>query len=278
VHQDLWDGVKARQLVVKRATRPDRQHGKVWERRRPRFLLSGLVKCGACGGGYTTISKTLYGCANARNKGTCGNWLNIRRDVLEATILDGLKHHLMDPGLFKVFCEEFTKSVNRLRGARAAERTHKEAELRTTKSRLRRIVDAIAEGVPALTLKDELLALETKMATLEQELAGCREEPVRLHPNMAEAYRKAVEDLAALLRSEDDKQEAFEAIRGLVDRIVISPEQGKVRVDLHGEIAAILKLAQATKNPARDLADRAEQLVMVAGACNHRELTLPVPI
>ena len=58
---------------------------------------------------------------------------------------------------------------------------------------------------------------------------------------------------AEVLRSENDKEEAFEA---------------------NGEIA-ILKLAQDSKNPARDLADRAEQLVMVAGACNHRELTLP---
>jgi hypothetical protein len=58
------------------------------------------------------------------------------------------------------------------------------------------------------------------------------------------------EELAALVQSEEDKQDAFEAIRGLVDRIVLSPERGKLRVDLHGEIAAIiLRLAQAGKTP-----------------------------
>jgi hypothetical protein len=36
------------------------------------------------------ISRTLLGCAAARNKGTCTNRLNIRRDTLEATILHGL--------------------------------------------------------------------------------------------------------------------------------------------------------------------------------------------
>jgi hypothetical protein len=66
---------------------------------------------------------------------------------------------------------------------------------------------------------------------------------------MAKVYRKQVEELAALLQSEDDKQEAFEAIRGLVEQIVLSPEQGNLRVDLHGEIAAILRLAQAGKTP-----------------------------
>jgi site-specific DNA recombinase len=261
VAQDLWDRVKDRQSAVKRHTRPDhQQRARVWERRRPRFLLSGLIKCGACGGGYTMVSRTLYGCSNARNKGTCDNWLNIRRDALEATILDGLKRHLMDPELFKLFCEEFTNALNRLRGDRAAEHTRKEAELRTIKSRLRRIVDAIAEGVPALTLKEGLLSLETRKVMLEQDLAGWREEPVRLHPNMAEVYRKKVDELASLLQGEVDKQEAFEAIRGLIDRIVLSPEHGQLKVDLHGEIAAILMLSQV---PAGDL--RAEQLVMVAG-------------
>jgi hypothetical protein len=66
---------------------------------------------------------------------------------------------------------------------------------------------------------------------------------------MADVYHKQFEELAALVQSEEDKQDAFEAIRGLVDRIVLSPERGKLRVDLHGEIAAILRLAQAGKKP-----------------------------
>jgi site-specific DNA recombinase len=30
---------------------------------RPRFLLSGLVTCGVCGGGFTITAKDRYGCA-----------------------------------------------------------------------------------------------------------------------------------------------------------------------------------------------------------------------
>jgi plasmid stabilization system protein ParE len=143
----------------------------------------------------------------------------------------------------------WSAGLNQLRGAKAAERTRKEAELRMIESRLRRIVDAIADGVTALTLRDELLALETRKVALEPELAGWREEPVRLHSEYGRRYHKQVEELAALVQSEEDKQDAFEAIRGLVDRIVLSPERGKLRVDLHGEIAAILRLAQAGKKP-----------------------------
>jgi len=48
-----------------------------------RYLLSGLLICGSCGGGFSTISQHHNGCSTARNKGTCDNLLTIRRDILE---------------------------------------------------------------------------------------------------------------------------------------------------------------------------------------------------
>ena len=100
VDQMLWDGVKARQKELACDTRPDlRAEKPFWERQRPRFLVSGLAKCGCCEASYVKISQNLFGCAAARNKGTCDNRLNgIRIDALEAAILDGLKHRLMAPG------------------------------------------------------------------------------------------------------------------------------------------------------------------------------------
>ena len=85
------------------------------ERRRPKHLFTGLVKCGCCGGGYLMISKDMLGCTNARTKGTCDNRLNIRRDTLEQSVLNGLDKHLMEPELYKEFCEEFTREVNKAR-------------------------------------------------------------------------------------------------------------------------------------------------------------------
>jgi site-specific DNA recombinase len=41
--------------------------------------------------------------------------VNIRRDVLEASVLNGLRQHFFEPALFAEFCEEFTREVNRLR-------------------------------------------------------------------------------------------------------------------------------------------------------------------
>ena len=106
-------------------------------------------------------------------------------------MLNGLRHHLMDPELFKEFCAEYTRELNRLRGDESARREQLARELRQVERRLRRMVEAIADGVPARTLKDELLALEARQEQLEAELAAAPEpQPTLLHPNLAEVYRQ----------------------------------------------------------------------------------------
>ena len=184
IEQGLWDAVKQRQAEVMLG--PQRTKTKPWDRRRPRYLLSGLAQCGACGGGYVQISKTHLGCATARNKGTCDNRLGIGREPLERTILDALKQHLMHPELFKEFCAEFVKEVNRLRQDQAGQRSALEAELACVARRLRKIVDAIAEGVSARSLKEELIGLEAREDEIKVKLAATPEPKVYLAPNMAD--------------------------------------------------------------------------------------------
>jgi DNA invertase Pin-like site-specific DNA recombinase len=121
VEQDVWEATNERQRRL--AYKPPSEAGEntLNARRRPKHLFAGLVRCGCCGGGYTMISKDLLGCATARNKGTCDNRLNIRRDALEKSILTGLNTHLMAPDLFKEFCQEFTREVNRRRIERSSD-------------------------------------------------------------------------------------------------------------------------------------------------------------
>jgi hypothetical protein len=148
---------------------------------------------GVCNGGYVQISQTHIGCATARNKGTCYNRLGISREALEQTILEGLKQHLMDPELFKEFCAEFIKEVNRLRRGQAGLRAALDSEMARIGRRIRKIVDAIADGVPARSIKDELLGLEAREDEVKVILAATPEPKVYLAPNMAEIYRQRAE-------------------------------------------------------------------------------------
>jgi site-specific DNA recombinase len=251
VHQDVWDKVKARQQTLAYETSEPGQNA-LNERRRPKYLFAGLVKCGCCGGGYTMISKDLLGCATSRNKGTCDNRRNIRRDALEASVLGGLRTHLMDPELFKEFCSEFTREVNRLRIERGAGLTVMRAELPRIDRELDKLMKLIlaSDDIDASKrVMKQMKELETRKEYLEKALAEAVEPPPLLHPNVAEIYRQRISTLYESLRGEGDKAEAAEAFRTLVDQVTLVPTEDELAIVLRGDLAAILRFAANKKNP-----------------------------
>ncbi|OPH12305.1 hypothetical protein FE88_24405, partial [Azospirillum brasilense] len=198
----------------------------------------------------------------------CGNRVNIRRDVLEATVLDSLRQRLMEPKLFKAFCEEFTAELNRLHAVESSTVDQAKAELARVERRMGKLVDAIAEGVPARSVKDELVRLEARQEELRLALAEApaKRRPL-LHPNMAELYRARVTALQDALTTPDTQAEAAELIRSLIGAVVLTPEDGTLRVDLHGALAGILALCSGTRKAGPvSGAGLAEQIKLVAGA------------
>ena len=269
IGQELWERAKSRQRAVKRDTRPDVQGDlPVRARRRPKYLFSGLMRCGCCGGAYTKISANLFGCATARNKGTCSNRTNIRTNALEGAVLDGLRGRLMDPELFKTFVEEFTREFNRLSNSRGTRTEAAKTELARVERRVRKIVDAIADGVAPRTLKDELLSLEQRQDELKAEIASAVAPAPLIHPNLAEVYRRKVAELHIVLSSEATRAEAMEQVRALVEEITLTPDAEGLRLDIKGELAGILQLASAQKGTAASRVGSgrlAEQVKVVAG-------------
>ncbi len=219
------------------------------DRRRPKHLFAGLVKCGGCGGGYAMISKDLLGCATARNKGTCDNRLNIRRDALEASILNGLRKHLMEPDLFKEFCDEFTREVNRLRIERGADLEGWKQELKRIDRELDKIVDAILQGFPPSKLKDKAETLEARKAALAEKLANAEEPPPLLHPNMAVIYAERIASLYENLQHDDTRGQAAEILRSLVSEVTLVADNGALAIILRGDLGAILRFAAGRKDP-----------------------------
>jgi site-specific DNA recombinase len=269
VPQDLWERVKARQTSLRRDTRPDARGDRpFWDKQRPRYLVSGLAKCGACGGSYVKISKNLFGCAATRNSGTCDNRLNIRIDVLQRTILDGLRERLMEPELFKEFCTEFHRELNRLQSEGNAELEAQRAELIKIERRTRKLVELIMEDdAPVKALKAELRTLEKRQGDLEQALAVTTAPAPLIHPNLAEVYRQKVAALHEALDDPRSRDEAFDTIRSLIELIRLVPENGDLRIEIKGELGGILSLCEASKTTKPGQGGRAvaEQIKMVAG-------------
>ncbi|MFC7399275.1 hypothetical protein ACFQU1_18875 [Chelatococcus sp. GCM10030263] len=149
------------------------------------------------------ISKDLLSCATARNKGTCDNRLNIRRDALEASVLSGLRTHLMEPELFKEFCDEFTREANRLRIERGAGLAATRDELPRIERELGKLLAAIKAGGPIEAIVEDMKRLEARKAALIDLLSNAEEPTSLLHPNIAEIYRQRVAALYESLQSED---------------------------------------------------------------------------
>ena len=285
VGQNLWDRVKTRQKAIT----PDDAEGapnRLHERVRGRYLFSGLTKCGCCGGGYSMISSTHIGCSTARNKGTCDNRLNIRRDELEARVLNALKGHLMDPALFKEFCDEFTRQMNRRRMEARAGIDAARSELRRIEREFETLMQALLKGtLPEERIKARSDQLEQRKAQVESTLAAAEEPPPVLHPSMAVIYRERVTGLYEALQQEGARATASDVIRSLVSEIVLTPAAGELLVDLRGDLAGILAIASSDKQKPGVLSEAGpellSQVMLVAGTrkrvcynfCSRRSLT-----
>jgi site-specific DNA recombinase len=156
VPDELWAQVKAPQADLdgahsRQPDRPKAEPAPFWSKQRPRYLFSGLMRCGVCGGGFAKISAAHFGCSTARNKGAiaCSNLLTVRRDVLEDTVLSALRERLMAPTLFRDFAESFVEEWNRLQAEASGEQEARTAELVRVTRQIGRLVDAIADGMPA---------------------------------------------------------------------------------------------------------------------------------
>jgi hypothetical protein len=102
--------------------------------------------------------------------------------------------------LFEDFCREYVRELNRLRMEHCAGLSNARTELTTVDREIRKLVQAIKDGVSALSIKDELLSLEARKAELQSRL-NAPEMPELLHPRMADVYREKVGSLAAPLRA-----------------------------------------------------------------------------
>ena len=280
VDPEIWAAVKARQTETKihRNASGEESENQFRDRRRPKYLLSGLTKCGQCGGGYSMVSADQLGCSTARNKGTCTNRINIRRDQLEARVLNALRHHLMDPGLFAEFCAEFTREMNTARMEAGASIASARAELERIAREFDKIMSLYLKDVmPIEVVKEKSDKLQARKMELEAFLASATEPPPLLHPEMASFYRARVGELYVALQvdADDQRNAAAETLRTLIDEIILTPEDGQLTVDVRGDLAGILEISLKRKKPAKKagfagVADvsqglRQSQVEMVAG-------------
>ena len=274
VDDELWNRVQARLGDIRESPRVAKaRESRFWERRRARHLLTGLVKCGCCGSSLAAVGRDYLACPSARSRGTCDNRKGIRRDHLEALVLDGLKERLMQPDMVREFVAAFNEEINRGRRDQELAIEARRRELARIAAKLDGLTNAIADGLRTPGLLKTLEGLEAQKAELEWAIEAAPLPPPRIHPNVAELYRRKVMGLHAALSADDTRAEAAEILRGLIEAILIRPAERGTEIELVGDIVNMLKLP--TKGSS-SLDAHESSVKVVAGACNRLNLLLVV--
>ena len=268
IEDDLWEQVKERQasILAKFETKPGRN--KLNHTHRKKFLLSGLLICSECDGSYTIRGQDRYGCFNHYNRGTCTNNRTIKRQIIETRVIAGLKDKLLAPDLVAEFIKGFQEETNALNHDRELATVQDKAALAKAERSIKAILDAIEDGRYQRSMLDRLDELEKQKDRIEARLAKAPPLLPRIHPNVAEIYRAKIQRLEDALSRPDDAREAAEAMRSLIDKIVLTPgaKRGEVKAELHGELAAILALTSGQKlRPALDEGDMRFSVVAGVG-------------
>ncbi len=250
VDDELWQAARARQAEiattfanVTAGVREHHRQNSLNGARRPRSLLSGLITCGCCGGPYALRGADRFACGNHVGKGTCDNARTIPRADLEARVLAGLKDRLMAPDVVEEAMRAYALETNRLNREKRSNADGWSAELARIEKQIAQMVEAIANGMYHPSMKDKLTGLESRKTELGKLLADVPDDKLDLLPNAAAIYAQKVERLADALNRPEERPEAAQALRMLIEKIVLVPGlgRGEVFATLHGELATIME-------------------------------------
>ncbi|TRO96768.1 recombinase family protein [Glycocaulis profundi] len=230
-----------------------RAQGRPEQQRRRSRPLSGLLRCGSCGGTMTLIGgqQRRYACADHRDTGRCGNGRTFRADEIERRVLSAMKARLLDPEGVRLAVAAYREERERLAAEGRAGRDRLERKIEELRGAEARIIAAIERGVASDAMMDRIPALERERKALQAELGTMDgPAPTALHPNAADAYAGVIARLEHALAgelpelAEDPARlaEAVTAARRLFTAITVSRNEKSGETDLlvEGDLAALI--------------------------------------
>lgn len=221
--------------------------------RRPKRILSGLLRCGACGAGVSTCGKDKSGrtrvrCSAARESGTCPDPKTCYLDTVETVVISVLMAELREPRKVTLFIEAYVAERKHLLATSERRRSTLTRQIAEKQREIDRIVDGFAKGV--LTpddVGDRVHILRAVRQGLERELEIVPKEidVVVLHPHALAQYEAKLGRLREELQDgiDNGNSEGANAIRELVDSVTVFPsrdKQGGVSVNIRGRLNALV--------------------------------------
>ncbi|ABC82106.1 recombinase family protein [Anaeromyxobacter dehalogenans] len=228
VDRETWAQVQARHA------RTAQDHG---ERKRSTspHMLSGLLRCGVCGGALSIVSQrkkggvvySQFGCSvrHSRGPGACANATTTSELGLNAAVLSALRTHLASPDIERWVAEVLAE--------RAAESHAPDlaAEVRAAEVRAEKVADALARIGFSDTLARRLQNEEAKLRELRAQLTRAAPAPKRPAVSVRQVLA-ALEGLDDLAKRHPAQARA--GLQSVVESVTLTPEaeSGRVRATL----------------------------------------------
>jgi len=155
---------------------------------------------------------------------------------------------MLAPELIECFCREFEREYRAIQKSLDEQHKSSDQKLRKLDKQISRLVKAVENGGEFDSIRERLEELEQEKAALRAITPPkqSKELPV-VKPDLIPVYQKKVARLEnTLTESEELRQQAIPILRSLVDKIVLHPGEGRgnLRIELHGQLAAIPNLTE----------------------------------
>lgn len=236
----LWQAAQAR---VKQAQpqRADATKG-AGPGRPPRHLLSGILRCGDCGGPMVIVDRYRYGCSTHKDRGqaACPSRVRVSRSIAETALLAGIRESLLSEAAFQRFQRVVTAELKRaMPDPEAGRRRVVDAE------RVQgNILAALRAGIITASTKAELIEAERLVATARAELAALQSfQPSQILPRAREAWRGMVSKLADHARNLPEARNALRELLG--ENVMVRNENGELFAEIAGSDCQLKLVAGA---------------------------------
>jgi site-specific DNA recombinase len=277
IDQALWDTVKSRQdavEIVRTAAEAEgkRGAGAAQAARRRKYLLSGLLTCGQCGGNMTVAGKgerRRYYCANAKEKGhaVCTGMPGLLERDAASSLVSGLRDGLMKDDAYKRFAQQMKDKLKAGQSAALAAVKAHDRKIRELQKRHDALLDAVANGKFSESVIDALNEAADELKTLKAEREGMEPAPIELPENLPELYRRYVDDLATTLMDDEVSGAAADELHDLIDRVLVNWEPGIEghTILIEGKLLEILAKAKPALRAGLEANGRSLKLVAGVG-------------
>jgi site-specific DNA recombinase len=242
----------------------------LWARRR-KYLLSGLLSCGQCGGNLTVPGKGArrrYYCANHKEKGksVCTGMPGLSETDAAESILSGLRTGLMQDAAYEDFRETFVDKMRAQEHETGEALRRHDDRIRETEKTHANLVREVEGGTFSEALIERLKAVDAEVKALRAEREALVPTPVDLpEEDLPSLYRAYVADLASTLSDEVVVGSTADELHTLIDTVVVSRNEHKEHheLDIQGKLLELLSVADSKK--AASLSTAAYSLNLVAG-------------